>query len=105
MIEPSEYNLGPFGPVVDRPSPYVEPSGYTYAEQGAAQYAQFLHSSQQHYDIPPVAYYNHAMPPHKHRDEYSSATREPERYRPGGDGTNRTPNTHFEHHWEEKLTK
>jgi hypothetical protein len=34
--------------------------------------------------IPLVAYYNHAMPPHMHMDEYSSATREPERHRAGG---------------------
>jgi hypothetical protein len=35
------------------------------------------------------------------RTEYFSATRETERYRAGEGGTNKTPNTHFEHPWEE----
>jgi hypothetical protein len=77
--------------------PYVGPSGYAYTEPGAAQYAHFPHSSQQHYGAPLATYYNHAMPPHVHRAKYSSATREPERYRAGGGGINRTPNTHLGH--------
>jgi hypothetical protein len=48
-----------------------------------AQYAPFLHPSQQYYTTPPIAYYNNAMPPHMHRAGYSSATREPKRYRAG----------------------
>jgi hypothetical protein len=36
------------------------------------------------------------MPPHVHRVEYSSATRELE-----SGGINRTPNTHLRHPWEE----
>jgi hypothetical protein len=35
--------------------------------------------------------------PYVHRVEYSSATREPDRYRAGGGGINRTPNTHLGH--------
>jgi hypothetical protein len=46
-------------------------------------------------------YYNHAMPPHGHRAENSSVTREPERNRAGGGGINRTYNTHLGHPWEE----
>jgi hypothetical protein len=59
---------------MDRQAPYVELSGYTYGEHGATQYAQFLHPSQRHYAAPPVAYYNHVMPPHTHRAEYSLVT-------------------------------
>ena len=33
--------------------------------------------------------------------EYSSATRELERYKAGGGGINRTPSTHLGHPWEE----
>jgi hypothetical protein len=33
--------------------------------------------------------------------KYSSATSDPERYRTGGGGINRTPNTHLGHPWEE----
>jgi hypothetical protein len=33
--------------------------------------------------------------------EYSLATREPERYKAGGGGINRTPSTHLGHPWEE----
>jgi hypothetical protein len=57
--------------------------------------------SQQHYTTSPASYCNHAMPPHMHRARYSLATREPERYRAGGGGINRTPNTHLRHPWEE----
>jgi hypothetical protein len=84
-----------------RSTPYVVPSGYAYKEPGDAQYPQFTHPSQQHYTTSPVAYCNHAMPPHIHRAGYSLATREPERYRAGGGGINRTPNTHLRHPWEE----
>jgi hypothetical protein len=35
------------------------------------------------------------------RTKYFSATRETERYKAGEGGTNKTPNTHFEHPWEE----
>jgi hypothetical protein len=75
MVGPSRYNLGPFDPVLE--APYAGPSGYVYAEPGVAQYVQFLHPSQQYYATPPTAYYNHTMPPHMHRAEYSLATREP----------------------------
>jgi hypothetical protein len=50
---------------------------------------------------PPATHYNHAMPPHGHRAEYCSATREPERYRAGAGDINRTSNTHLGHPWEE----
>jgi hypothetical protein len=83
-VGPSGYTLGLFGPGADRLAHYARPSGYTYAEPGAAQYAQFLHPSQQHYATLPAAYYNHDMPPHMHRAQYSSATIESERYRAGG---------------------
>jgi hypothetical protein len=101
MAGTSGYNLKPFGLVADRPSPYAGRSGFAYTELGAAQYAQFRHPSQQNYATPPTAYYNHAMPPHVHRVEYFSATREPERYRARGGGINRTPNTHLRHPLEE----
>jgi hypothetical protein len=101
MVRQSRYTLGPFGPVTDRPTSYVGPSGYVYVEPIVAQYTQFPHPSQQHYSAPPATYYNHALPPHGHMAEYSSATREPKRYRVGGGGINRTPNTHLRHPWEE----
>jgi hypothetical protein len=41
------------------------------------------------------------MPPHVHRAEYSSTTRDPERYRAGGGGINKTPNTYLGHPYEE----
>jgi uncharacterized protein YbjT (DUF2867 family) len=77
----SGYIFGPFGQVADHPASYAGPSGYAYAEPRAAQYAQFPHSSQQHYGAPPATHYNHTIPPHGHRAEYCSATREHERYR------------------------
>lgn len=101
MAGSSWYNLEPFGPVADRPAPYVGPSGYACAKPGAAQYAQILHPSQQHYATPPTLSYNHVMPPHMPMVEHSSATIEPERYRAGEGGSNRTPNTHFEHPQDE----
>jgi hypothetical protein len=97
----SGYTFRPFGPVADHPTSYVGPSGYAYVEPRAAQYTQFPHSSQQHYGAPPTTHYNHAIPPHGHRAEYCSATREPERYRAGAGDINRTPNTHLKHPWEE----
>jgi hypothetical protein len=41
------------------------------------------------------------MPPYVHRAGYYSTTREPERFRVGGGGINRTPNTHLRHTWKE----
>jgi hypothetical protein len=82
--ERSGYTLGSFDPVADRPTPYARPSGYAYAEPRVAQYTQFPHSSQQHYGAPSATYCNHAMPPQEHRAEYSSATRDHERYRAEG---------------------
>jgi hypothetical protein len=93
----SRYTLEQFGPLADRLAPYAGPSGYAYAALGAAQYAQFLHPSQQHYATPLTVNYNHAMPSHMHMTEYSSANKEPERYRAGEGVTNRTSNTHLEH--------
>jgi hypothetical protein len=90
----SGYTLGPFDPVADRPALTHGPSGYAYAEPRVAQYTQFPHSSQQHYDTPPATYYDHTMPPHEHSVKYSSVTREPERYRAGGGVINRC-NTQF----------
>jgi hypothetical protein len=90
----SGYTLEPFGLVTDRPAPYA---GSSYTEPGATQYTQFLHPSQQQYATLPMTYYNHVVTPQMSSVEYSSATREPERYRARGGGTNRTPNTHFEH--------
>jgi hypothetical protein len=97
----SGYTFGPFGQVTDHPASYVGPSGYAYTEPRAAQYAQFPHSSQQHYGAPPATHYNHTIPPHGHRAEYCSAIREPERYRAGAGDINRTPSTHLKHPWEE----
>jgi hypothetical protein len=53
-----------------------------YAEPGAARYAQFhtYHST----TIPPPTYYNHGKPPYVPMAKYSSATREPVRYRQEG---------------------
>jgi hypothetical protein len=93
----SGYTFGPFGQVTDHPTSYAGPSGYAYAEPRAAQYAQFPHSSQQHYGAPPATHYNHAIPPYGHRAEYCSATKEPERYRAGAGDINRTPSTHIKH--------
>jgi hypothetical protein len=97
----SGYTFGPFGPVADHPTSYAGPSGYAYAEPRAARYTHFPHSSQQHYGAPPAIHYNHAIPPHGHRAEYCSATREPKRYRAEPGDINRTPNTHLKHSWEE----
>jgi hypothetical protein len=75
-------------------------SGYAYIEQELHN----MNSSHTHHNntmVPPTTYYNHSMPPHVHKAEYSSATREPERYRGGGGGINRIPNTHLRHPWEE----
>jgi hypothetical protein len=93
MTGQSGYNFGPFGPVADHPASYAGPSGYAYAEPRATKYTQFPHSSQQHYGAPPATHYNHAIPPHGHRVEYCSATRELERYRARAGDINRTPNT------------
>jgi hypothetical protein len=93
----SGYTFRPFGPVADHPASYAGPSGYAYAEPRAVQYTQFPHSSQQHYGAPPATHYNHVIPPHGHRVEYCSATREHERYRAGAGDINRTPNTHLKH--------
>jgi hypothetical protein len=65
----SRYTFGPFGQVANHPTSYAGPSGYAYAEPRAAQYAQFPHSSQQHYGAPPATHYNHVIPPHGHRAE------------------------------------
>jgi hypothetical protein len=97
----SGYTLGRFCLVVDFLAPYARLSGYAYGELRVAQYTQFPHPSQQHYGAPPATYYNHAIPPHEHMAEYSSATREPERCRAGGGGINITPSTHLGHPWEE----
>jgi hypothetical protein len=75
------------------------PSEYAYTEPGATEYVQFPHPSQLHYGAPPAAYYNHVVPPHVLRAEYYFATRDPKRYRAGGGGINRTPNTHLGHPW------
>jgi hypothetical protein len=95
--EQSGYALGPFGTVMDRRAPYAGRFGYAYIEPGATQYAEFSHPSQLHYGAPPAAHHNHVVPPPIHRVEYSSATREPERYRAGDGAINRTPNAHSEH--------
>jgi hypothetical protein len=97
----SGYTFRPFGQVTDHPASYVGPSRYAYTEPRAAQYAQFPNSSQQHYGAPPATHYSHTIPPHGHRAEYCSSTREPERYRAGAGDINRTHNTHLKHPWEE----
>jgi hypothetical protein len=112
MTDPSRYRPRPFDPIADRPvlydrrsgyktthvAPYTaEQSRYAYVEPIVVQYAQFPHSSQQHYGAPPATHYNPTIPPHGHRAEYCSATREPERYRAGAGDINRTPNTHLKH--------
>jgi hypothetical protein len=102
MAGQSRYTFRPFGPVVDHLASYARPSRYAYVEPRAAQYTQFPHSSQQHCGAPPATHYNHAIPPHGHRAEYYSATREPERYRVGAGDINRTPNTHLKYPWEER---
>jgi hypothetical protein len=78
--------------VVDRLTPYTGLYWYTYLEPATTQYTQLLHSSQQDYMTPLTTYYNHGMPPYMHKAEYSSATKESERYRVGGGSINRTPN-------------